>query len=124
MKHMSPAQTCEFRKQLLAREQQLSLEIAAVLARQQSSEREGRALDAGVLDLETGLNFAEVARDQLELDAVHAALGRIDRGTFARCLSCGACIPLERLKVQPEAALCHVCQSRAESNQGRRFVAP
>lgn len=63
-----------------------------------------------------------LGHEQLELEAVHAALVRIDCGTFGRCLSCGAHIPMERLEVQAEAILCHVCHSRAEAhlNSGYR----
>lgn len=124
MKHLSAAEIGTLRDQLLAREQQLSIEISQVLERQQSQIHEGRSVDQGVLDLETSLGFAEVSRDQEELDAVHAALGRIDRGSYGRCLNCGAHIPLERLKVQPDASLCHVCQSRAEDLRSPHYAAP
>lgn len=124
MKHLSTVQISALRGQLQAREQQLSAEIARVLERRQTQVQEGRSVDRGVLDLETSLGFAEISRDQQELDAVHAALGRIDRGTYGRCLNCGAHIPLQRLEVQPEASLCHVCQSRAESGRQAGFSAP
>lgn len=116
MRHLSQSHLSELRTQLLAREQQLACEIEAALARRQSQGFEGREVDAGVFDLDNALGFAEVLRDQAEIEAVRAALGRIDRGTFGRCLNCGAGIPVERLHVQPEAALCHVCQSRAEAH--------
>lgn len=124
MKHLSQNHLGELRTQLLAREQVLAAEIGAALARREAQPFEGREVDAGVLNLDNALGFAEVLRDQAEIDAVRAALGRIDRGTFGRCLSCGVGIPLERLRVQPEAALCHVCQSRAEVHAGTGFSAP
>jgi DnaK suppressor protein len=46
------------------------------------------------------------------LDAVNAALARIQAGTFGRCASCGDPIPMERLVVVPEAARCIDCQQR------------
>ena len=124
MKHLSTVQIGALRGQLQAREQQLSTEISHVLETRQMQVQEGRSVDRGVVDLETSLGFAEIRRDQQELDAVRAALGRIDRGTYGRCLSCGAHIPLQRLEVQPEASLCHVCQSRAESVHHAGFSAP
>lgn len=124
MKHLSPNHLGELRTQLLAREQLLAAEIEAALARRGSQPSAGREVDEGVLDLDSALGFAEVLRDQAEIDAVRAALGRIDRGTFGRCLSCGVAIPIERLRVQPEAALCHVCQLRAETHAGPGFSAP
>jgi DnaK suppressor protein len=124
MKHLTQKHLGELRAQLVAREQQLAGEIAAALERRQTQPWEGREVDSGVLDLENALGFADALRDQAEIDAVRAALGRIDRGTFGRCLGCGARIPIERLKVQPEAALCHVCQSRSEAHAGYGLSAP
>jgi RNA polymerase-binding transcription factor DksA len=124
MKHLTQKHLGELRAQLVAREQQLAGEIAAALERRQTQPWEGREVDSGVLDLENALGFADALRDQAEIDAVRAALGRIDRGTFGRCLGCGAGIPIERLKVQPEAALCQVCQSRAEAHSGYGLSAP
>ena len=57
-------------------------------------------------------------------DTIHAALGRMDRGTFGRCLSCGVAIPIERLRVQPYAAFCHVCQARSETHAAHGPIAP
>jgi RNA polymerase-binding transcription factor DksA len=124
MKHLTQKHLAELRALLVAREQQLAGEIAAALESRQTQPREGREVDSGVLDLDNALGFADALRDQAEVDAVRAALGRIDRGTFGRCLGCGAGIPIERLKVQPEAALCHVCQSRAEAHAGYGLSAP
>lgn len=124
MKHLTPTHLTELRSQLQARERQLATEIDAALARRQEQSLAGREVDQGVLDLETALGFAEVLRDQAELDAVHGALGRIDRGTYGRCLGCGTRVPLERLRAQPDAAFCHVCQSRAEVHAGPGLSAP
>ena len=74
MKHLSTVQISALRGQLQAREQVLSAEIASMMERRQTQVQEGRAVDRGVLDLETSLDFAEISRDQHELDAVHAAL--------------------------------------------------
>ncbi|HWS26281.1 MAG TPA: TraR/DksA family transcriptional regulator [Xanthomonadales bacterium] len=124
MKHLNPTQLGVLRDLLLLRESQLAAEIAAVLALRQTHQDQGREVDAGVEDLETALGFAEAVRDQIELDAIHAALGRMDRGTFGRCLSCGVAIPIERLRVQPYAAFCHVCQARSETHAAHGPIAP
>jgi RNA polymerase-binding transcription factor DksA len=112
------------RDQLTRREVQLAAEIEATLALRRGHQGEGREVDAGVEDLETALGFADAVRDQAELDSVRAALGRMDRGTYGRCLSCGVAIPIERLRVQPHAASCHVCQSRAEAHGTHGPIAP
>ena len=124
MKHLSSMQLGVLRDQLMLRESQLGAHLEAALAQRKTHEDVGREVDAGVDDLETALGFAEAARDQLELDAIRAALCRMDRGTFGRCLSCGVAVPIERLRVRPEAALCHVCQSRAETHGTPGPIAP
>ncbi|HWG72542.1 MAG TPA: hypothetical protein VG184_00660 [Acidimicrobiales bacterium] len=40
------------------------------------------------------------------LNAVEAALRRLDDGTYGRCVRCGAAIADERLAEDPEAAEC------------------
>lgn len=124
MKHLTQAHLGELRAQLVAREQQLAAEIGDTLADRMSHEDQGREVDRGVVDLESALGFADAMRDQAELEAVRAALGRIDRGTYGRCLGCGVSVPVERLRVQPDASLCHVCQTRAEGHAGPSHFAP
>ncbi len=46
------------------------------------------------------------------LHEVDAALDRISKGTYGRCESCGAQIPLERLEARPVASLCVDCKQR------------
>ncbi len=124
MKHLTQNHLGELRGQLVAREHQLANEITEALENRQTQPFEGREVDSGVFDLDNALGFADALRDQTEIEAVRAALGRIDRGTYGRCLGCGAGIPIERLRVQPEAAFCHVCQSRAEAHAGHDLTAP
>ena len=45
-----------------------------------------------------------------ELVLVEAALGRLDDGTFGRCLRCGHEIAAGRLEALPWAAYCIACQ--------------
>jgi len=41
---------------------------------------------------------------------IEAALQRMDRGRYGRCVHCDAAIPLERLEILPAVALCMACQ--------------
>lgn len=45
---------------------------------------------------------------------VTAALQRMDDGTFGRCTSCARRLPIERLEVLPQVAMCMSCQREAE----------
>jgi RNA polymerase-binding protein DksA len=46
------------------------------------------------------------------LREIDAAIGRMDKGTYGRCESCGAEIPAERLDARPVASLCVACKQR------------
>jgi DnaK suppressor protein len=60
------------------------------------------------------IDDAQEGRDVDELEAVRAALLRLDLGSYGDCVDCGEPIPIERLKVQPTAARCAGCQVRRE----------
>jgi DnaK suppressor protein len=49
-------------------------------------------------------------RNEQQLTAIDAALGRIDDGTYGRCARCGRPIAPERLDALPWAAHCIDCQ--------------
>lgn len=48
------------------------------------------------------------------LEAVEAALAKIEDGTYGICDACGKDIPVERLEALPSAALCIECQHAAD----------
>jgi DnaK suppressor protein len=52
--------------------------------------------------------------DERLLVAIDAALGRIDAGTYGKCVNCGAQIPEERLEAMPWATLCIECKRKEE----------
>lgn len=55
-----------------------------------------------------------IAEGLLEtLHEVHAALARMDAGTYGTCESCGSEIPPERLEARPYARLCITCKQRS-----------
>ncbi len=54
---------------------------------------------------------------QRRLDRITAALSRLTKGEYGRCLQCGHDINQERLESYPEVELCIHCQQRIEHNQ-------
>jgi RNA polymerase-binding protein DksA len=52
--------------------------------------------------------------DERLLVAIDAALQRIENGTYAKCVNCGAPIPEERLEAMPWATLCIDCKRKEE----------
>lgn len=55
---------------------------------------------------------AQLAAVEDRLDATERALRRYAAGKFGVCDDCGNAIPVERLKVRPEAHLCVPCCQR------------
>jgi DnaK suppressor protein len=52
--------------------------------------------------------------DERLIVAIDAALGRIEDGTYGKCVNCGAQIPVERLEAMPWATLCIDCKRLEE----------
>lgn len=48
------------------------------------------------------------------LYTIEEALGRIEDGSYGKCVECGAKIGMERLKVIPAARLCIECKEKEE----------
>jgi len=100
---------------LTHRQTELRAEVhAAQLARQEAtavdttevSDQKDGALQQQLEDIDS----AQEQRDIDELAQVELALKRLDAGTYGNCLECNEPIPLERLRVQPAAQRCAVCQ--------------
>lgn len=90
-----------------SRELALDLDLSAELAAVGDDDR--RSARA-----QTELEQAERERDEIELAAVRAALGRIDAGHYGLCSDCGQSIDTARLRAQPAAQRCATCQRALE----------
>ena len=53
--------------------------------------------------------------NRVHLEAVDAALARLDAGTYGACTTCGKPIGADRLGALPWAALCIECQRAAKT---------
>lgn len=71
-------------------------------------------------DVARDVGIAEVDRDVAEIEAIDAALERLDQGTYGRCVDCHVPIDAARLERSPEAARCVPCQQHAESKRAPR----
>ena len=104
-------------------------ELAGELERSAAMVERGGA-DSGELTMldqhpaDSGSNLADADREEASLEVLRAqlervrgALGRVDDGTYGRCVECGRELPDERLEVRPEAERCVDCQQRAESRR-------
>lgn len=66
---------------------------------------------------ERELEFAIGEREAVELNAIDAALRRIEAGTYGDCIDCGTHITAARLQATPEAPRCIHCQEKAERHR-------
>lgn len=55
------------------------------------------------------------ATTQASIDAIEAAITRIERGIYGNCCNCHDSIDVERLSVMPEARECRGCANKAEN---------
>ncbi len=116
---LTPEQLQQLGDRLEQREAELRAEVRA--AREASA---NDAIDAstdvddlaaaGEARLRSGIEHAELQRDQEELLAIEQARDRLRAGGYGDCNDCGLEIPFERLQAQPSALRCIPCQSAWE----------
>jgi RNA polymerase-binding protein DksA len=70
--------------------------------------------DIGSDNYEQEFNLGLMETEQATLGEIEAALERIEKKQFGKCVSCGGPIPKARLKVKPHAKYCIECKRREE----------
>jgi DnaK suppressor protein len=80
---------------------------AAEVARQDADDATQRAGDREVEDIVGDIDSGEFA-------ALHAALLRIQSPEYGLCTDCGASIPFGRLRAEPQALRCTLCEASRE----------
>lgn len=118
---MSTQPTNPFKTQLQAQRASLLAQIASLRggnvgrAEASADHFSGQTEDSRAqASTERELEYALDARESAELDAIDAALGRIESGIYGVCTDCGIDIPAARLHAAPETARCIDCQDKFE----------
>lgn len=75
----------------------------------------GHNADRDTEGLEAEIAIGQNGRQML--DQVHAALGRVEAGTYGVCEDCGQPIAAERLEVLPYTPCCVGCSRQREAEQ-------
>ena len=70
--------------------------------------------DIGSDNYEQEFTVNLIQNENVELQAIDAALEKIGAGMYGECESCGGEIPKSRLKVIPHARLCIKCKQEEE----------
>ncbi len=69
--------------------------------------------DAGAATAERTEVLGLVDSLKRQLDAVDGALGKLDDGTYGRCVNCGNDIGVARMEARPTSVLCMDCKTRS-----------
>jgi DnaK suppressor protein len=105
---LTSSQRQELEAELRTERARLERSIAAQTAAGQ------QALGAGEFEYDAssgGLHVGLETRTSVRLEAILAALARIEAGTYGTCASCRNPIPYGRLIVMPESTLCLACRA-------------
>ena len=101
-------QNDEVRQTLIRKRDELQQKLAEIQRRLSTETAEGETDTAHEWEnAEVREDLAQEASD--ELDAVRAALARVEDGTYGNCTKCGKPIGAKRLEAMPEALLCIPC---------------
>jgi DnaK suppressor protein len=122
---MSTVETGHFRELLLEKRQSVLGAIEYLHKENPSSlEEEIGELVSGSADqhmadtatetVDREIDYTLEAHDERLLQAIDAALARIDAGTYGFCVNCGAPIAPERLEAMPWTTLCIECKRKEE----------
>jgi RNA polymerase-binding transcription factor len=70
--------------------------------------------DTATETVDREIDYTLEEHDERLLEAIDAALARIDAGTYGTCVNCGRSIAPERLEAMPWATLCIDCKREEE----------
>lgn len=123
MSALSPAQLHALEERLSDREAELRDRVRE--AKEAQADRPGAGRDhvedlaeEGEQRFRNGIEHVELIRDQEELTGIVAARERMASGRYGECVDCGQDIAPERLKAQPTAIRCLICQGAWEKKHG------
>ena len=117
---LTPQQTQELQATVQQRRAALRTEVNRDLDKVRSDrlrDLAGASPDPGdesIASLISDLDQADTSRDLSELRSLDAAQSRIEDGSYGSCIECGQDIGFERLRVNPSAERCIVCQTQYE----------
>ncbi|MEQ1876830.1 MAG: TraR/DksA C4-type zinc finger protein [Bdellovibrionia bacterium] len=82
------------------------------------------AVDLGQESADHERIYATAQMEQRQLEAIDAALGRIEHGNYGTCEECGSSISERRLELVPETTMCMECKRAAEVESAARRKGP
>jgi RNA polymerase-binding protein DksA len=80
----------------------------------QDSTADNHPADVATVTFDRELDYSLEENEERLLEAIDAALGRIDDGTYGICRTCGQAIGEERLEALPWTTQCIDCKRKEE----------
>jgi DnaK suppressor protein len=125
-KHLSVGQRALLRAELELRKRELDRQLALHQEGRSRADHAREVLerdydDAPQRAMDREVDMALSDFDMQELGLVSRALQRVDDEDFGTCSDCGADIPFDRLKVEPQALRCIACATRHEQHAQRKI---
>ena len=77
----------------------------------------GDEIDTASATSEKEMIFELTDNEKIIIDAIEAALRRIEKGSYGKCESCGESINAARIKAIPWVRYCIKCQEDTEKNK-------
>jgi DnaK suppressor protein len=117
---MNKQQAAPFQTKLLALRAALLAQISeqrgGTLSRAEAASEHFAGTEDSSAQMATAraLEFAIGERETAELEAIDAALARIEADNYGDCIDCGMDIAPARLQARPEAPCCIQCQEKQE----------
>jgi DnaK suppressor protein len=107
--------TAAYEKKLLAMREDLVNLVQHKQEMDMTEQEVGDEADAATQSAERELMFELSDNERQTLDAIEAALRKIETGSYGQCEGCSKPIPAMRLKAIPHARYCIQCQARFET---------
>jgi DnaK suppressor protein len=121
---MTPIDLDRYRQQLLTLAKRITgdvSELSGEALRQTGGEASGslsntplHPADLGTDSFDQEVNLTLLEKEDLTLEAIQAAMDRIEQGTFGRCVRCHKEIGKERLQALPFTPYCIECARAVE----------
>lgn len=126
MEDLTPQEVNELHEELLALNEELRLLVDLSRAASRPVDLDQPIGRISRMDAIAQQKMAQANRRsaQARIQRIQTALGRIANDEYGDCLVCGELIGFQRLKVQPEAPLCIVCQSQREKGGSVSAIHP
>ncbi len=114
----------QFRQKLVQEKQEIeerithmeegALEVPVQDSISELSMYDNHPADLGTETFERSKDIALRETAQIHLSKIEDALNRIKEGSYGKCDTCGAEIPLERLEAMPATTMCKKCKAAGE----------